>query len=517
MLAAILCVVAFIGAVLVSDRVFDRVPHVEDELAFVFQANVFASGQVLADAPPLPDFFYAPFVIVHEGDWFGKYTPGYPLVLALGARLDVPWLVNPLLAAACVALVYVIGRRLYAPVTGLLGAAFLVASPFFLLQSGSLMSHLSSFFWTLLFLLLFERAHRTRLLWPALGAGAALGMLFLTRPLTAVGIALPFLIWCGVHILRDRRRFMAYLPIALAFLPFGVLLLLWNQITTGSPTESAYTLWWPYDRIGFGEGIGVEGNHSLHDGWRYLKINFGWLLRYVYGWPGRSSLVLAGLAVLVTLGHLLFRLLLWSRGYQRAAPQADSGAPSQQARDLLLAGMLAGVVFVHLAYSTPGFMYGPRYYFEALGAVTLLTARGTLHIVTGLTAALRRVALPNARQAHSVSVAVVALALGGLMLHSYTHFTADEFRKFTGWNDVSGQSVRYVQGQHLSHAVVFVQRDSWTDYAPFFIANDPRLDGNVVYAIDLGPERNAELMDQFAGRAFWLFAHGELERLAMRD
>ena len=519
-LAAILCVIAFVGALQVSERVFDRVPHVEDELAFVFQANVFASGQVLADAPPLPDFFYAPFVIVHDGNWFGKYTPGYPLVLAVGARVGAPWLVNPLLAAGCVALVYVIGRRLYGSATGLIGAAFLVASPFFLLQAGSLMSHLASLLWTLLFLLLFERAHRTRMLWPSLGAGAVLGMLFLTRPLTAVGIALPFLIWCGVHILRDRRRFMAYLPIALAFVPFGALLLLWNQVTTGSPTESAYTLWWPYDRVGFGEGIGVEGNHSLGDGWRFLKINFGWLLRYVYGWPGRTSLVLAGLAVLVALGHLLYRALAWSRARRRtsdAAEVAEADVPSMQAWDLLLAGMLAGVVLVHLAYSTPGFMYGPRYYFEAIGAVTLLTARGVLHVVAGLALALRRVALPDARRAGFVSAAVVALAIGGLTIYSYTHFAADEFRKFTGWNGVSGDGLRYVEGQGLNNALVFVQRDSWTDYAPFFVANDPWLDGGVVYAIDLGAERNAELMELYAGREFWVFVDGALEGIGNRE
>ncbi|HUG13823.1 MAG TPA: glycosyltransferase family 39 protein, partial [Thermomicrobiales bacterium] len=303
-LVAVLSVIALAGALQVSVRVFDRVPHVEDEVAFVFQANVFASGQVLAEAPEQPEFFRAPFVIVHEGHWFGKYTPGFPLVMAPGALIDRPWLVNPLLAALCVWLVYVIGRRLYGTSTGLVGAAFLVVSPFFLLQAGSLMSHLASLLWTLLFLLLFEAAHRTRLPLPALGAGAALGMLFLTRPLTAVGVALPFLIWCGIYVARDRRRFLGYVPIALAFAPFVGALLLWNQITTGDPFKSAYVLWWPYDRIGFGEGVGVEGSHSLGDGWRFLKINFGWLLRYLYGWPGRTSLIPAALASLVALGQL---------------------------------------------------------------------------------------------------------------------------------------------------------------------------------------------------------------------
>jgi 4-amino-4-deoxy-L-arabinose transferase-like glycosyltransferase len=512
MLAAILCLVAFVGALQVSDRVFDRVPHVEDEVAFVFQANVFATGQLLADEPPMPDFFYAPFVVRHEGNWFGKYTPGFPLVLSLGSLIDTTWLVNPLLAAACVGLVYVIGRRLYGVSTGLVAAVFLVISPFFLLQAGSLMSHLASLLWTLLFLLMFEIAHRRRLLLPAIGAGVALGMLFLTRPLTAVGIAIPFLIWCGVHILRDPRRFMVYLPIALAFAPFGAMLLAWNQITTGSPTKSAYVLWWPYDRVGFGEGIGVDGKHTLGDGWRFLKINFGWLMRYVFGWPWRSSLVPAALAGIVALGHLLYAVLnRAAQGRRRESGKArDSDDPPLFAWDLLLAGMLGGVVLVHLAYSTPGFMYGPRYYFEALGAVTLLTARGLLHVTAALAFALRRL-VPRARLARPAAVIVVAVVVGVLTVHSYTNFAAEEFRKFTGWNNVSGEGVRYVRAQDLSNALVFVQREAWTGYAPFFVENDPRLNGDVVYAIDLGMQRNRDLMALYPEREYYRFADGELE------
>lgn len=513
-LALVLSVIALVGALQVSERVFERVPHVEDEVAFVFQANVFASGQVLADEPEHADFFRAPFVIVHEGKWFGKYTPGYPLVLSLGSLVNRTWLVNPLLAALCVWLVYVIGRRLYGPTTGLIGALFLVLSPFFLLQSGSLMSHLASLLWALLFLLLFEMTHRTRRVYPAVGAGMALGMLFLTRPLTAVGVALPFLIWCLIHMARDRRRFLAYLPVALAFLPFAVLLPVWNLITTGDPLKSAYELWWPYDRIGFGEGIGVDGRHSLGDGWRFLKINSGWLLRYLYGWPGRTSLIPALIAALVALGFLIHRALNWAASARRARlrPVHTHGDdPSTHAWDLLLAGMLAGIMFVHLAYSTPGFMYGPRYYFEAIGVLTLLTARGLLYAVAALTFALRQFAMTDIHRARITSVAVVAIVIGALTLHSYTNFAADEFRKFTGWNAVSADGVRYVQRQDTSNAVVFVQRSAWTDYAPFFVANDPRLNGDVIYAIDMGPERNPDLMALYPGREFYRYDSGTLE------
>jgi 4-amino-4-deoxy-L-arabinose transferase-like glycosyltransferase len=514
--AALLALVALAGALQVSARVFDRQPHVEDEVAFIFQAQTIAMGRLLADAPADPDFFRAPFVIVRDGHWFGKYTPGFPLVLAAGALVGRPWLVNPLLAAACVGLVYVAGRRFYGAWWGVLAAAFLTASPFFLLQAGSYMSHLASLCWTLLFLLLFDRAHRLRLVLPSLGAGLALGMLFLTRPLTAVGVALPFLVWCGVHILRDRRRLLVYLPIALGFLPFVGLLMLYNRLTTGDPFESAYVLWWPYDRVGFGEGIGVEGHHTVRDGIRFLRINFGWLRMYVYGWPFSLSLIPAGVATLVALGHLArqgWRAALVRRGARwRARPWSDRNAPSTAAIDLLLAGILVGIMVAHIAYSTPGFMYGPRYYFEGLGAIALLTARGVGHLAAAFAWLLHRRA-PRLPQPRLAALGLVLLAAAGLSAHGYTHFAAGEFRTFTGWNNVTGDHLRTVQAADLSHAVVFVQRNAWTDYAPFFAEHGPDLNADVVYAIDLGPERNRDLMRQYPGRTFYRYADGRLRTI----
>src|SRR5204863_4075393 len=52
------CVLALLGLALgmwVSLAVFERIPHNEDELAFLFQAKVFAGGALRAPSPPQPD------------------------------------------------------------------------------------------------------------------------------------------------------------------------------------------------------------------------------------------------------------------------------------------------------------------------------------------------------------------------------------------------------------------------------------------------------------------------------
>ena len=42
-----------------------RVPHVQDSLTYLFQAQTLAAGKLWAPAPPLPDFFAQEFLLVY--------------------------------------------------------------------------------------------------------------------------------------------------------------------------------------------------------------------------------------------------------------------------------------------------------------------------------------------------------------------------------------------------------------------------------------------------------------------
>ena len=105
---ALLCLAAFATSAAVALNVFEAMPHLEDEHANYFQAQVFARGAVSAPAPLSRNSFFIPFVIVREGLWFGKYTPGFPLVLALGVLAGAPWLVNALASALALLGVYLL-------------------------------------------------------------------------------------------------------------------------------------------------------------------------------------------------------------------------------------------------------------------------------------------------------------------------------------------------------------------------------------------------------------------------
>ncbi|HEX3723587.1 MAG TPA: glycosyltransferase family 39 protein, partial [Nitrolancea sp.] len=477
--ALILCMVSFTASAWVSTTVFDRLPHVEDDVAFLFQAKTIASGHLLATPPGLPAFFQIPFVIIRDGHWFGKYPPGYPAVLALGVLSGQPWLLNPVVGALDVWLVFVAGRRFFDSLTGLLAAALLVSSPFFLLQSGSFMSHTVTLFWSMSFLLLFESTRRTHALWRAVLAGAVIGMLLLSRPLTAVGIGIPFVVWALFDIAFNWRRLREYATMALTFVPFVLAMLQYNLMTTGKATKFAYQLWWPYDKIGFGPSVGI-GGHTLAAGILDTRLDVDQLGQYLYGWPGHLSLVPLYVGFYLAVIGLLWRVATYA--YQRWVVKLEDppGEPHvvPELWDLLLAGVVVSLITVHIAYWTPGQMYGPRYYFEAIGAMVLLSSRGILGIASLLAVVLRR-AIPRLPSARVWTTAALLIVVCGLTLWNFNNFAPARFREFTNWYNINGNGVRAVHAAGVTNAVVFVHEQQWTDYAPFFSQDTPALNTDV--------------------------------------
>ena len=497
-LAGALCLAGFAAAARVSTVVFDRLPHVEDEVTFLFQAQTLARGHLMLPAPAHPEFFPIPFIIVRGGEWYGKYPPGWPAVLALGALAGQPWLVNPLLGALSLGLTFLIGRRLFGPATGLLAAALLLSSPFFLLQSGSFMSHTAGLCLSLVALYAFIRLEERRAARDAVLLGAAFGALFLTRPLTALGIGAPFVVWGAAASLRRPACLRGYLLATLAALPFVLSFLLFNRLTTGDPFKSAYQLWWPVDRVGFGHGIGADGNFTLAEGLSNTRYEVSQLSRWLFGWPLRLSLAPSLLALASAL-----------RRRSAATPWV-----------LLLGGMAAGLIAVHVAYWNGGpyavQVYGPRYYFEATGALALLSAHGLARLASFATRELRCAGI-SAGSSRLLAGAAVLLLAGDLTMASFGGFTPRQFQRYTRFYNIDGSGVRQLRAAHLHYAVVFVSSHqvpyAWPDLAPFFASEPVTLDGDVVYAADLGDLRDQQLMADYPDRAAYRYKDGKLTPL----
>ena len=144
--AACIVPIAFLAALAVHVFVLERFANSGDENAYVWQSEAFALGAVTAPSPQPADAFRVNHIGDAGGRRFSKYPPGWPLLLSAGVAIGLAGAVNPLLAALALAGIYRVGCVWLGCRGALLGAAVVLATPFFLLNAGSYHSHPSCLF-----------------------------------------------------------------------------------------------------------------------------------------------------------------------------------------------------------------------------------------------------------------------------------------------------------------------------------------------------------------------------------
>jgi len=459
---------SFALSLFIGHQLLERVPRLEDEMAEWFQARVFASGELYAASPPSPESFAIPFVLDYQGRRFSKYPPGHAALLSLGAAVvGDPWMVNPLLGALGLALIHRMAVRFTGSRRTAAWALWLAAvSPFYLLQTSTLMQHIASLVFLSLFTLGLLRRSRAQ---PALDvlSGAALGMAWLVRPYTALLLSIPVF---GFLLLSARSRRQAALRRAVwasaGAVLVGAALPLYNQALTGEFRLELYSLYWPYDRLGFGPDIGPQGfgpAKALSDTGKSLLQ----LAHDLHGWPYLSL----GLPLLG----------LWAARRRREA--------------WLLALIPLILVAGHLFYFHNSRLYGPRYYAEAMPALFVLSVQGARWFW----------ARPHFRTLRRVITILLVLTSAGLYLPL-------RLTLLRGLYDgvLTDRPVGQIASRVTPSAVVFIFADNWPEAAAFMLGNPLTLDSPVLFARYLGPQAYEDTRAAYPGHSAYFYRDGEL-------
>jgi hypothetical protein len=235
---------------------FERnpVPQVQDEAAYLLQAEIFARGRWTELARPLPEFFTQMHVFTTPV-LASKYPPGTSLFLTPFVWIGFPVLGPLFLAAVTGGLIFTLARRAGNGSLALLAWTLWSTAPWALRWQATFLSqNVTTALWLAsLYFFLRQREEHDR--WSLIGLAATIGFCAITRPVTAVALALPI----GVVILRDtwqRRGWTRLVAPALVGTAIVAILPLQNRMTTGdwrvSPLVKYSREYLPSDFPGFG-------------------------------------------------------------------------------------------------------------------------------------------------------------------------------------------------------------------------------------------------------------------------
>lgn len=469
--AVAIAAAAFAVTLYLNYSVLSHMPHIPDSVSYLFQAKILASGHFSAPPPPIPevfDFFNPNFIIVTNGKWASIYPFGHPAMLAIGMLFGAPWLVPPLVGAGSVVLIYAIARRLYGPAEGLFAALLLATSPFFLMNASSFMSHNTAAFYVLLSLFFLLAVDRR----PAIAgvfAGLFFGLLFNTRPLTAVALVPPYGALLLARLVPDGARSRSAQRLA-GFAAGGLIALglywLYNYGTTGHIFSGGYQ-----SSGDLSQHVGFSGSHSVAAGIENERTQLSLLLLVLNGWPlyvGLSFIVLPFL-----LGTK--RLVDWF--------------------------LLASAVFTigsWTLYESNGIALGPRYWYEATPFFMLLASRGigiAAHRLNDWSSSARAWMGKRDRVPTTVGSAVVYLCVFALVASSVygwllgrhpswqTEGTPNTAEDMKGFNFTDDRLIQLIDGAGLHNALVLVEPCApWYCFGSVFWRNSTTLDGDIVYA-----------------------------------
>ena len=229
--------IVFTASLIASLLVLDGIPHVQDSIVTMYQAKIFASGRIGVPEPAHPEFFRYAFIKEENGLLHSKYLPTQSLLLVPGILIGAPFLIEPLLAAITLLLIYLVSREMIGR-NGARGVVLLLlTSPFFIYMHASYFAHSSCLLFFTLCVLSLVRFVKTGRAAYALLCTLSWGLMFNARPQTAYVLGMALLPFALANLGEIKRKGRALILSAFGLLPGVVVTLAYRYPFTGKPVS----------------------------------------------------------------------------------------------------------------------------------------------------------------------------------------------------------------------------------------------------------------------------------------
>ncbi|HEX7579064.1 MAG TPA: hypothetical protein VF580_03625 [Thermoanaerobaculia bacterium] len=439
--------------------VFHAMPGFGDEMNYLMEGRILASGHLSVPEPPNPEFFGVGWMDMFGSDHrvWGFHPPGNSALLALGWLLGIPWITVPLVFGAVLVVQYLLAKDVLGSGGWALVNVLVVATSHYVLSlSSSYMAHAPSFLFLSLYLLLLLRFVRTGSGRFLVLAAAAAGFAFCIRPMSAVLaslVPLPALI-VAARGKATRRVWIAAFAVGLGV---SLLVFLYTLGITGR-----FTL--PYAIKGpeVGQTVWVR----LTKSWDTHFTNF---FRNTNEFQHRVH----SFGILGNVVFFFLPLVAW---------------PWKRLGRALAVAFATFFVFVlaHSVLHWYGWKWEPRMLFD----VSFLFFLGT---TAGLKALVEL--LPPARWVRRLVLVPATLALAFVVGRDLPWRLKEEYHDY----NLAPTGVRdEIATRNLHEAVIFFGSEkAYSCYTP---ANTPRFDGDIVYAKSQGDLLDYLILGRFPTR-----------------
>ena len=468
------CWVLFLTA-LMNIFIYQRHPHVTDEVVYLFQARFLAAGAVTLPPPPVSDAFEVNLMELENGRWYPAPPFGWPAVLAVGVKVGLPWLVNPILAAINILLSYALLKRMYDEATARLAVLLLCVSPWFIFLGMSFMTHMLTLACTLAAALGIMKARESGKSGWALIAGGFVGYVSLIRPLEGVIVGAVLGIWV-IGFGAPRLKLAAIVAFAMGTALVGSLVFPYNKYLNGSPTKFPINTYnskryGPHaNSYGFGPDVGMKWaidpyiGHSPKDALANSALNASSLNTELLGWSVGSLLPAA-----IFFFGAAFRRDVWTK--------------NDTAMFFLIAAVYTAYFFY---YFSGGPDFGARYWFLIIIPLIAFSARGIQLL---------------AQTDHRVWIGAGLLAV--MTLINYFPWRAvDKYYHYLGMRP---EIRKMVSDPTFKDSLVFIRGESFPDYASAAIYNPLDFKGpNPIFAWDRDPATTGKVITAFPERKIWI-------------
>jgi hypothetical protein len=466
-------------------------PRYHDEFSYLLAADTFAHGRLTN--PPHPMWVHLEtFHVIWQPTYMSMYPPGQGLILALGERLGNPWIGQLLASALMGAAICWMLQGWIPPRWALLGGVLVVARL-------GLLSYFTNGYWSAclpavggaLILGALPRIQQRAKKFHASVMAMGLFILANTRPyegfLLALGVAIALFAWMfGRH--RPPVRILltrVILPLALSLVPLAAWTGYYYYRVTGSPFRMAYDVnratyamgryfvWqkpWPQKTYHHAK-MQAQYERELREATEYQTLR-GFLRR------GRGKLYYFWQVYLVP--PLPFVLI--------ALPCAARD------RRLRVPWMIFAIFVMGLAVEV---WFLPHYFAPAAALLYLFLMQCMRHL-RWFEWNERPVGQVFVRAVSVVYVGTALLRIGLAVAHVHPE-------KEWQHGDLERAAIVRELDALPGENVVLVRYAPDFDLDREWVFNGADIDGSkIVWARDMGAERNQELRDYYRGRKFWI-------------